>query len=168
MDQQKIGNFLRELRREKGITQENLAEEMNVSNRTVSRWETGNNMPDLSVLVELADFYDVDIRELIDGERKSESMDKEIKESMLKAADYSNEKQKLLIKKLHFFAWIGVISFVVFLVLELTGKADSGITEDIATFCLGVSFGMLMVAVIYTSICIHKINAVKMKLFNRD
>lgn len=55
-----------------------------------------------------------------------------------------------------------------FLVLELTGKADSGIAEDIATFCLRVSFGMLIIAVIYTSFCIYKSNAIKMKLFNRN
>ena len=62
MDQKKIGLFLKELRKEKELTQSQLAEHLNVSDRTVSRWETGTNLPDLSVLVELADFYDVDIR----------------------------------------------------------------------------------------------------------
>ena len=55
MDQVKIGNFLKKLRKEKGITQEQLAEILNVSGRTVSRWETGNNMPDISILVDIAD-----------------------------------------------------------------------------------------------------------------
>ena len=59
MDQKKIGEFLKQLRKEKGLTQEQLAERVVVSGRTVSRWETGSNMPDLSVLVELADYYDV-------------------------------------------------------------------------------------------------------------
>ena len=72
MDQQKIGSFLKELRKEKELTQEQLAETLSVSGRTVSRWETGSNMPDLSILVELADYYNVDIREIINGERKSE------------------------------------------------------------------------------------------------
>ena len=80
MDQKKIGIFLKELRKEKGLTQAQLAEQFKVSDRTISRWETGSNMPDLSVLVELADFYDVDIREIIDGERKSEIMNNEEKE----------------------------------------------------------------------------------------
>ncbi|MBN2960344.1 MAG: helix-turn-helix transcriptional regulator, partial [Streptococcus gordonii] len=57
MDQVKIGNFLKKLRKEKGITQEQLAEILNVSGRTVSRWETGNNMPDISILVDIADYY---------------------------------------------------------------------------------------------------------------
>ena len=56
MDQKKIGSFLKELRKEKGLTQEQLAERLKVSSRSVSRWETGNNMPDLSILVELSDF----------------------------------------------------------------------------------------------------------------
>lgn len=59
MDQVKIGRFMRELRKEKALTQEQLAEKFGVSNRTVSRWENGNNMPDISILIELADFYGV-------------------------------------------------------------------------------------------------------------
>ena len=72
MDQRKIGSFLKELRQSKGITQEQLAEQLNVSNRSVSRWETGNNLPDLSLLITLADFYDIEVGEIIDGKRKSE------------------------------------------------------------------------------------------------
>ena len=91
MNQKKTGELLKHLRKEKGLTQEQLAERFYVSSRTVSRWETGSNMPDLAILVELADFYDVDIREIIDGERKSETMDKETKDTLLKVAKYANE-----------------------------------------------------------------------------
>ena len=95
MDQKKIGLFMKELRKEKGITQEALAEILNVSGRTVSRWETGSNMPDLDILILMADFYDIEIRELLDGERKSETMNKEMEETLLKIADYNNvEKQR--------------------------------------------------------------------------
>lgn len=62
MNQIKIGEFLKELRKEKGLTQEQLAEKLNVSRRTVSRWETGNNLPDLDVFIEMADYYEVDLR----------------------------------------------------------------------------------------------------------
>ena len=57
MDQIKIGSFLKELRSGKGLTQEQLAEKLNVSRRSVSRWETGSNLPDLDLLIEMADFY---------------------------------------------------------------------------------------------------------------
>ena len=95
MDQKKIGLFLKELRREKEFTQEQLAEQFNVSSRTVSRWETGTNMPDLSVLVELSDFYQVDIKEIIDGERKSEIMNEETRETLIKVAEYTKEDKKV-------------------------------------------------------------------------
>ena len=81
MDQIKIGAFLKALRRGKALTQEQLAEQLGVSGRTVSRWETGSNMPDLGMLVELAEFYGVSIPEIIKGERKSENMDQKIKET---------------------------------------------------------------------------------------
>ena len=71
MNQIKIGEFLKELRKEKGLTQEQFAEQFNVSRRSVSRWESGNNMPDLDTLIEMADYYEIDLRELLDGERKS-------------------------------------------------------------------------------------------------
>ena len=68
MDQKKIGLFLKELRKEKGLTQQQLAEIMNVSNRSISRWETGSNMPDLDLLISIANYYDVDLKEILDGE----------------------------------------------------------------------------------------------------
>ena len=76
MDTKKIGAFLKQCRKEKNLTQEQLAEKFGVSARTVSRWETGTNLPDLSILVELAEYYDVEMRELLDGER-SQTMNKE-------------------------------------------------------------------------------------------
>lgn len=92
MNQQKIGQFLKHLRKDKGLTQEQLAEHFSVSSRTVSRWETGSNMPDVDMLIELADFYEVDIREIIDGERKGENMDNETKDTLKKVAEYAAEE----------------------------------------------------------------------------
>ena len=99
MDQLKVGSFLKELRNEKDLTQENLAEQLNVSNRTISRWETGNNMPDISMLVEIAEFYDVSIPEIIDGERKSETMNQETKDTAMKMVEYSKNEGKVVKRK---------------------------------------------------------------------
>ena len=94
MDQKVIGGFLKELRKEKGITQEQFAEIIGVSSRSLSRWETGSNMPDLDVLILIADYYEVELREILDGERKSEKMNQELEDTVLKVADYStNEKR---------------------------------------------------------------------------
>ena len=94
MDQIRIGAFLKTLRKEKELTQEQLAEKLSVSGRTVSRWETGSNMPDIGMLVELADFYGVSIPELINGERKSENMNQETRDTAIAMAEYSQVTAK--------------------------------------------------------------------------
>ena len=109
MNQQKIGEFLKHLRNDKGLTQEQLAEHFYVSSRSVSRWETGRNMPDVEMLIELADFYDVEIHEIIEGERKSENVEKE-KETLKKVAEYADaEKAKLKKKVSNIFKWMCVM-----------------------------------------------------------
>ena len=94
MDQVKIGKFLKQLRTEKNLTQAELGDKFYTTSRTVSRWETGTNLPDLAILIELADFYDVDIREIIDGERKSENMNPETKDTLIKVAKYAENEKK--------------------------------------------------------------------------
>ena len=93
IDQVKIGIFLKSLRKEKGKTQEEIAEIFGVSSRSVSRWENGKTMPDLTILVDLSDYYDVDIKEIIYGERKNEEMEQDTKETVLKIVDYANEQK---------------------------------------------------------------------------
>ena len=94
MNQIKIGKFIAECRKEKNLTQEQLAEIMGVAGRTVSRWETASNMPDLSLLLQLAEFYKVDVGELLDGKRKEKTSDNEDKELLNKISDYNETKQK--------------------------------------------------------------------------
>lgn len=115
MDQKKVGLFLKKLRKEKNITQEVLAEILNISSRTVSRWETGNNMPDISLLVELSEFYQVSIPEIINGERKSDKMNQETKDTAIKMAEYSKnelntEKRKVISILLMIFGVFIIIS----------------------------------------------------------
>ena len=111
IDRIKIGGFLRELRKEKELTQEQLAEKFGVSSRSVSRWENGNTMPELGILVELADYYEVDIKEIIDGERKSEIMKTQEKETMQKVADYAEAEKKLVVKRKCIVTFIGTMVF---------------------------------------------------------
>ena len=104
MDQKKTGNFLRELRKSTGFTQEQVAEKIGVSSRTISRWETGAYMPDISMLVDIAGIYDVDIREIIDGERKEDDMNSEVKEVAEKMADYSTMEKNNILKWFRMFS----------------------------------------------------------------
>ena len=111
IDQEKIGSFLRDLRKEKELTQEELAEKFGVSSKSVSRWENGKTLPDLAILVELADYYEVDIKEIIDGERKSEIMEKEEKETLQRVADYAEADKKLAVKRKCIVTFIGTFVF---------------------------------------------------------
>mgnify|MGYP001070676323 CR=1 FL=1 len=69
MDQIKIGKFIAALRKDKGLTQEQLGEKLGVTNKTISRWENGNYMPDVEMLSLLSKEFGVSINELISGER---------------------------------------------------------------------------------------------------
>lgn len=69
MDQAKIGKFLAELRRENNMTQELLGRKIGVTNKTISRWENGNYMPDVEMLLQLSGIFCVSVNELLCGER---------------------------------------------------------------------------------------------------
>ena len=158
MDQKRIGSFLRELRTEKSLTQEQLAEKLNVSGRTVSRWENGNNMPDLSIIVELAEFYDVDIRELLNGERKSEKMNEDLKETSLKMADYAEAEKQLLTKRLCIFSIIGLLSLLTALVfVGLKFEQINPLLECIEYTCFGLAVGALITGIFFSTGVLAKI-----------
>ena len=160
MEQKKVGGFLKELRKERNMTQQQLAEQLNVSTRTVSRWETGTNMPDISVLVELADFYDVSIPEIIDGERKSGKMDEEIKETALKLSDYAEAVNEKIKGRLFWLTIAALIGMIAFMVIEIAGlDTPDSIYEKIASAGLGLDFGMLIVIAMYLSGILGKIKA---------
>lgn len=152
MDQKKTGSFLRELRKEKQLTQEQLAERFGVTNRSVSRWETGSNMPDLSILVELADFYDVDIRDIIDGERKGEDMNKEEKERLQLVADYAETEKNTLLMRLRIFSIVGLVSLIAGLVMLVISRDNNlPIYDYLMGTLMGVAIGALLVAVFYST-----------------
>ena len=94
MNAKKVGEFLFELRKENQLTQEQLAEKLGVSNRSVSRWENGTTMPDLPMLLRLCREFNVSISELIRAERKDtdSDMDKNIP-VILQLADRDKEQK---------------------------------------------------------------------------
>ena len=167
MDLVKIGKFLQELRKEHGLTQEQLAEQMGVARRTVSRWETGSNMPDMDILIDLSDLYVVDLREILSGERKSEQMDQEMKETVLQVADYSNEEKARLLRRMHWLFIAGLAGFAVFLAITLLGLDTTSPYEGIGSCGLGIAFGMIVLGVIFTGRSAVKIRAFKLRLLGK-
>lgn len=69
MNQIEIGKFIASCRKEKGLTQMQLAEQLNITNRAVSKWETGKSMPDVSIMMELCEILGITVNELLSGER---------------------------------------------------------------------------------------------------
>ena len=69
MDNKKFGDFIKELRKEKQLTQKELGEKLNITDKAISKWERGLSFPDIAVLKDLAEFFEIDISELLNGER---------------------------------------------------------------------------------------------------
>ena len=152
MNQQKVGGFLKELRKEKELTQEQLAEELKVSGRTVSRWETGNNMPDISLLVEISEFYDVSILEIINGERESEKMNEETKEVAMSLSDYAVNEKESLLKKIRTQSIFGVAALAIYFVIDVIGTTMSySWLELLSSYCLTLVFVTPVMIWFYTT-----------------
>ncbi len=156
MDQKKVGNFLKNLRKEKELTQEQLAQRFNVSNRSVSRWETGSNLPDISMVVEIADFYGVDVREIIDGERKSELMKEEVREVALKMADYADAEKNNLLTVIRGVSLLGVIFLAVALVLQ-TFRYVPGVASFVCYICTVIALVAMAIMALFTNGILEKI-----------
>ncbi len=93
MDIIKIGKFISENRKKKGMTQEQLAEKLGVTSKTISRWENGNYMPDISLLKPLSKELDITLNDLLSGEKiNDEQYQDKLEENILNTIDYTNKK----------------------------------------------------------------------------
>ena len=118
MDQEKIGKFIFELRKEKKMTQQELADKIGVTDRAISKWENGRGMPDLSLMKPLCDVLGITLNELISGERiEKKELQKKSEENILKTINYSNKKTK------YFKIFLGCL-ITIFLLLILMFVVD--------------------------------------------
>lgn len=150
MDQTKIGAYLRQLRVKQNLTQGQLAEKFNTTNRSVSRWENGKNLPDISILVELADFYNVDIREILDGEPKSSDANIELKDTVAKIANYTDAGQNKLLTWIRLISLVGVVLIVGVLAL-LTFTYEPGILDFTCYILCLCAFMAMAVLALHTN-----------------
>ncbi len=121
MNQEKIGKFIAELRKEKKLTQEQLGQRLGVSSKSISRWENGKSMPDLSLLVPISQEFNISVNELLSGERIIENnyqqnFENNIVEIFLSFRQYINHKMlKLFISILIIICLgliLGIMSFI--------------------------------------------------------
>lgn len=94
MNQEKIGSFIAENRKAKRLTQIEFAEKLGVSNKSVSRWETGKNMPDVSLFLSICDVLDISVNELLIGEHITTQESKKADEILVETIKASNKKLK--------------------------------------------------------------------------
>jgi len=109
MNQEKIGKFILSCRRKKSLTQEQLAEKLGVTSKSISRWENGNTMPDYSLLKDLCNELDINVNELLSGERIKEN------DYMSKAEEnFIMLKKKVdnTLKLLKVITWICSVAFI--------------------------------------------------------
>ncbi len=98
MDTIKIGRFIKSLRKENSLTQREVAERLNVSEKTVSKWETGNGMPEVSIMLPLCKLFGISINELLSGERLDEKRYVEkAEENMAMLVDRTTPRKKIVI-----------------------------------------------------------------------
>ena len=115
MDQIKIGKFISKKRKEKGLTQESLAEKIGISSRAVSKWENGICMPDSGTIPELCEILNITINDLFSGEIiDMKNNEKKLEENMLELIKEKEEKDKQLLKIEYV---IGFTASIIFLVL---------------------------------------------------
>lgn len=84
MNQEKIGKFIVECRKEKNLTQEQLAEKLGLSSKSISRWENGRTIPDYTIIEELTEIFDISVNEFFYGEKISKDEIESISEENLR------------------------------------------------------------------------------------
>lgn len=118
MNQEKIGKFIAECRREKKMTQEQLAEKLGVTDKSIGNWENGRNMPDLSLFKPLCEQLGITINELLSGEKiKKEKYQEKFEENMINTIDYSAKKINISNNKL------GIVLIIIGILLSLSAMS---------------------------------------------
>ena len=148
MDLVKVGQFIKDLRKEKGDTQEELANKFYVSRRTVSRWETGANLPDIDILIDLADYFNVDLREILNG-GKNNNMNNETKELAKEISEYKDEKFKRTKVITIVYLFIGMFALSLGLIFEGIGLGDNFLGGFLKGVTFGLAFFSMALAVLY-------------------
>lgn len=159
MDLVKIGRFIAECRKEKGLTQSQLAEKLNITDKAVSKWETGKGMPDVSIMIELCDILGINVNELLSGEKLSEEKYKEkANENIVSMISVADKNRKTKNKVILIFS----IVISVFLIFRIA----IGIYESIE---IGMEYDeRIMQGEITENDIIYKVNGLSIINTNRE
>ena len=121
MDQIKIGKFIAECRKKNNLTQMQLAEKLNITDRAISKWENGKSMPDSSIMLDLCNELKISVNELLSGEMiEMKDYNKKTEELLLKLAKQDELKNKKLMTSMWTILCISVIFYIGILYLALS------------------------------------------------
>jgi transcriptional regulator with XRE-family HTH domain/DNA-directed RNA polymerase subunit RPC12/RpoP len=113
MDQIKIGRFIAECRKNKNLTQMQLAERLNITDRAVSKWERGKSLPDSAVMLELCKILDITVTELLNGEKITmENNNEKNKQLLLDMAKEVESKNKIIWNSMWIIMWVSIIALL--------------------------------------------------------
>lgn len=136
MNQENVGHFIAELRKEKNMTQQELADKLCVTDRAVSHWENGRRLPDISLLKNLSEIFGVSITEILNGHRMSIKELENQKELIDKLIDYENYKESVYLSKQGKLVPLYIIGLAT---LTLARKYENSIPEVLFGILLAVS-----------------------------
>lgn len=120
MDLSKIGGFIAECRKNKKLTQEQLAEKLCITDRAVSKWERGLSLPDASIMLELCNILDISVNELLNGEKiYMKEYDKKSEELLLKLAKHDELKNKKIMTSMWTILITSAIFYIAILLLAV-------------------------------------------------
>ena len=138
MNLDNIGKFIKEMRKNKNLTQEELAEKLGVNNRTVSRWENGKNMPDISLYKPLCEVLGISIEELVNGElTNKKNISYSVEKAIINTVSSSKKEKSKMSKIIKFLSVLVIVTtiFVVFVVVYYKKKYHDLIkTMDLTKF----------------------------------
>lgn len=146
MEQEKIGKFISELRKENNMTQEELALKMGVTSKSISRWENGKTMPDISMLSILAEELNCTVQELLNGRKMTKEELVELKETIDKLIEYQSNQQIKNDKTTNKYGIIGYGALLLALLNSAFGYLNYIFTPNMVEFIQGALYGICICA----------------------
>ena len=148
MDQIKIGKFIAFCRKEQGMTQAVLAEKLGISDRAVSKWETGKSMPDSGIMLELCALLKINVNELLSGERiMAEAYDKRAEENLLAMRREVEEKNRQMLQTEYWIAIPAVIAGLIMVFMASFLEMPVWLRIALIVFALIMIFTVAFIAV---------------------
>lgn len=138
MNQEEIGKFISSCRKDMGLTQMQLAEMLNITNRAVSKWETGKSCPDVSIMLELCDILGITVNELLSGERiVMEDYQKKAEENLIELQSKKEKAQKSLFRVELIWLMISLLLMPVHLAINYFYPENSGTGVGLLVIVIG-------------------------------